>query len=64
MLSLVLSLFSPDVEACSPGTAAFTDSVPTFDNLEVPVDSIVRIELAGGYLFGEPEVFCVREQKS
>ena len=57
MLSLVLSLFSPDVEACSPGTAAFTDSVPTFDNLEVPVDSIVRIELAGGYLFGEPEVF-------
>ena len=57
MLSLIFSLLSVEAEACSPGSATVKDAVPTFESISVPVDSIVRIELADGYLHTEPEVF-------
>ena len=56
MIMMILSLFSNDADACSPGLASFLQSSPHHFAENVPIDSIIKIELGQGYLFDTPEV--------
>jgi hypothetical protein len=56
MLLTLLSIFSADADACSPGLAQVYDVVPSEQTESVPVDTIIKIELGGGYLQGHQEI--------
>jgi hypothetical protein len=56
MLLSILTLLSQPVEACVPGQATYIDSLPLADSKEVPVDSVITIEMGQGYLHETPDV--------
>ena len=56
MILTLLSLLSTDADACRPEIATVYDVVPSDQSMEVPVDSILKIEMGAGYLQGTPEI--------